>query len=159
MSTRSEIYVKIEEADKGKELSFDFTKIPTHEGRFNYIPPKVKLEGGYIGGYCHFDGYLSGVGKELFTHYKTYEEALNLVLGGELSQVCDEVVHYYSWRGEKEDPWERSQPKQLDEEPNEINQEYLYLFKDGEWYYRSIYDASTHFKPLSEHKEEMQIED
>ena len=37
--------------------------------------------------YCHWDGYPEGVGEALQSGYNTYEQALALILGGDLSSL------------------------------------------------------------------------
>ncbi len=41
----------------------------------------------YKGIYCHFDGYLSGVGLILLTHYKTKTKVLELLELGDLHSL------------------------------------------------------------------------
>ena len=56
--------------------------------------------------YCHFDGYLDGVGYTLLDNYNTLEQVKELVAMGDASSVdetLDESTFYHSWRDE---PWE-----------------------------------------------------
>ena len=53
--------------------------------------------------YCHWDGYPSGVGKELMDNYITQESAEALIALGSLSELGatpDECKSYHLWRGE-----------------------------------------------------------
>lgn len=73
MSTRSFVYVKIKEEDKGTKKKADLIKVGfldggtlCHKDKGNVAKNKIKdveLNGNYIGFYHHFDGYLSGLGK------------------------------------------------------------------------------------------------
>jgi hypothetical protein len=51
--------------------------MPTH----STIAVKI-AKGSYLAAYCHFDGYLDGVGVELLVFYNTQAKALELVEGG-----------------------------------------------------------------------------
>jgi hypothetical protein len=53
----------------------------------------VKHEDGTVSQiYCHYDGYLSGVGKMLMTHYNTLLAAEFLVSKGSLSVLAERVT-------------------------------------------------------------------
>lgn len=107
--------------------------------------------GNIVSVYCHNDGYLSGVGRTLFENYKTIDKVKKLVSLGDLSCVMsnitpklnekhsfdrpsvDVTVAYHRDRGED------LHFKTFDNEDDLIkfyldsDQEYLYLFKDGQW--------------------------
>lgn len=48
--------------------------------------------------YCHWDGYLSGVGRTLNRSYSSREQAEQLIAGGDMSSLYDELdrVEYYA---------------------------------------------------------------
>lgn len=54
--------------------------------------------------YCHFDGYLSGVGKTLLTHYNTLEQAEALVAMGGASCIREtlETSEFYHRNSQEE---------------------------------------------------------
>jgi len=84
--------------------------------------------------YCHFDGYVSGVGKTLAECYDSQEAAEKLVMGGDMRSVEDDLLNIYRYEG-------GMGPRVLngfDIPPSYYNcgQEYEYLFQDGEWNYR-----------------------
>ena len=93
MSTRSFVYVKIKEEDKGTTKKADLIKVGLldgdtlcYEAKGNVAKDKIKdveLNGNYIGFYHHFDGYLSGLGKTLLEHFDTYDNILNIALLGD----------------------------------------------------------------------------
>lgn len=60
MSTRCNIYLKINNEDKNKSFT---------DGDNLLI-----LKGNYVGIYCHHDGYIDGVGHKLINFYNTYEK-------------------------------------------------------------------------------------
>ena len=92
MSTRSCIIVKIKKEDLGKVMKFNESLVrgleswEKNESKEGYFP-EITLKYQYLSVYCHWDGYLEGVGAELKEHYNTYEKALNLVLGGSISSI------------------------------------------------------------------------
>lgn len=130
MGTTSMIWLKVRKKDYGKLMKADPTKIPTKMEDLNFDPEPIKLPNNsgdeelYIGVYCNFDGYISGVGAELAQNYKTYEDVLNLILFGELSCVVNYVVSYKCWRNEKQTIWKSDfdRPKRT--------QEYYYCFDE-----------------------------
>ena len=106
MSTTSMIWVRVREEDFGKVMKADITKLPNPIDNFNYPCSEVLIHSNptnkvlYMGIYCHYDGYSSGVGKELMTKFTTYEQVLNLVLLGSCSYIIDEICSYHNWRNE-----------------------------------------------------------
>lgn len=84
----------------------------------------------YLSIYNHSDGYINnGVGGELFEHYNTYDKVLELLNWGDCSYVGSP---YIKRDGES---WRNVQPKLFDEIP-QVEEDFQYLFKDGEWYVR-----------------------
>lgn len=89
--------------------------------------------------YCHFDGYLSGVGSRLKDYYTTTEQVDELLNGGDMSSLGDTINEtcYYAAKGEIE----------TDVEAREIGNwritfsdswcEYFYLYNPAtsKWYY------------------------
>jgi len=94
--------------------------------------------------YCHFDGYLSWVGKILLEHYTDESKVRELIALGDISSLCENVapppgmkhtydtpiknvaVAYYRDRGE---PFEASSREYFTiEDARLYMQEYLYLF-------------------------------
>ena len=82
--------------------------------------------------YCHWDGYPEGVGEALHRGYRTYEEALALVLGGDLSCLKESYSCPYSIE-EGEDA-ARCAPIVL--QKAKLAEQYLYVFdyKTDAWY-------------------------
>lgn len=139
MSTNSNIIVKVKKSDIGSTALYDAKKLDAPEvywgktnSNENGVEKPVEITEEYIGIYCHWDGYLDGVGKALKEHFNTYDKALNLVLGGSCSAIGNNggIVRYATREGEK---WDFIKPKQGDN-PNALaEEEYNYLFEDGKW--------------------------
>jgi hypothetical protein len=120
-------------------MKFDETKLPknvTCDNEFLNMVEEVTLEKPVLEIYHHWDGYPDGVGKTLIKKYNDYNTILNLLLGGDASSINgDNVCQYCAWRGED---WKSVKPKQFDEPV--LNEEYLYKFEDGVWYFKDDYE-------------------
>ena len=84
--------------------------------------------------YCHFDGYLSGVGKTLFNHYDN--EKLEKLIGlGDISTLgesTEDTVAYCRNRGEDLHSTDYLSVEDLFENGFNSGEEYVYcLTKDG----------------------------
>ena len=135
MSTRSMIYVKVNEEDFGKVMTCDIVKLPNPIIDLNYpcveyhIHPNPTDKVLYLGIYCHFDGYPSGVGKELKENFNTYEKALNLILLGSCSSIINHIRTYHNWRNEQlEIVCKQGLPPKLGD-----SIDYGYIFENGKW--------------------------
>jgi hypothetical protein len=99
-------------------------------------------DGSILSAYHHWDGYESWLGRILKTHYNSKELAAELIDGGDMSSCWNDTVwgkertdgqkygpEYYSARGE-------NCPPRLDKNLEEYfsdNEEYSYVFRNGEW--------------------------
>jgi hypothetical protein len=112
----------------------------------------VEIDSAYVGIYCHWDGYPDGVGAALLNGFHTYDEVLNLVLGGSCSHIAEsDIRHYANRKGEK---WNWIKPMQGKTQKGLVNYfdgswaEYAYLFDEERgWCYKPIGDKS--FKKLT----------
>ncbi len=113
---------------------------------------KVNEDGSVIGVYCHWDGYLDGVGetlKEVFNTQELVDELINLGQISSLSgkkrlkpnadevhsfdkQLEDVVVAYHRDRGEDLCIYEADSIKEFEKK---FKEEYSYYFIDGKWNY------------------------
>jgi hypothetical protein len=111
--------------------------------------------------YCHFDGYLEGVGATLYNNYKWYYSAEELINGGDMSSLASTIdeTNYYSKRGENCPPVEEC----FEDYKKSLlmsDREYAYLFYRDEWYVAEVerdyieneYKISG-FTPLRWHEE------
>lgn len=86
--------------------------------------------------YCHWDGYLSGVGADLQS-YTTQAAVEELIDGGDMSSVGD----YYNERGETGvDPETFASFDEFYKYVQNSWGEYYYIFKDGVWYCGDTYN-------------------
>ena len=116
--------------------------------------------------YCHWDGYLSYVGRILESNYKTEDEVEKLINMGDMSSIGEEIgqqvdfdkmcsnmkyieehkgqcVFYHRDRGEDLEITEMSEDELAHCE------EYNYLFRKGKWYV-SCDQTDYHFVPIDE---------
>lgn len=151
MSTPCRIIVKINKEDIGKTMKFNprwpNTELPygewierdeegnicRNELREKSLCENVKLKSEYIGVYCHWDGDTNSTGRVLKRHFSTYRQALNLVLGGDLSGLCTGALINYANREGME--WKDIQPIQgdLDTIRKNIYGQYEHIFENDKW--------------------------
>lgn len=109
----------------------------------------VKVGNEYRTVYCHWYGYLEGVGQTLLNYYNSQELAEELVKEGDMScigekcscpeghsyenQVSGYTVYYGRDRGETGTEYK------ISEEKPRVNEEYLYIFEGGKWFVSSAY--------------------
>jgi hypothetical protein len=92
--------------------------------------------------YCHSDGYLSYMGILLHGYYNSYEKAKSIIKENDCSILetsIEESRFYNTWRNED------TQAKKFSNEFNfmhhfsdDIFIEYIYLFKNGEWFFSKL---------------------
>ena len=120
MATRSNIAIILKEEDKARVFAELNEILEEVGGRFRYGVDN----GNVLQTYCHWDGYPEGVGQDLLNDFNSYDEALKLILEG------DHSTPYESYVSKGED-WASNRPEQRTEPI--CYEEYLYVFKDGEW--------------------------
>jgi hypothetical protein len=83
--------------------------------------------------YCHFDGYVGGVGKRLFEHYQSKEKLQELIDLGDISflrETIEETIAYH--RDREEDYRKPSKYENVEEFFESFEQQYAYcLTKEG----------------------------
>ena len=85
--------------------------------------------------YCHFDGYPSGVGNILKTSYTSEDKIRQLIAGGAMSCLVEEVddCEFYTKRGEQLHNYKELELDVIHKKANNIGCEYLYIFQDNKW--------------------------
>jgi hypothetical protein len=130
MATHSFITMKLNKEDFGRVFKSNKDALPNPLEEYNYECKEIKIPSkNYIGVYCHFDGYLEGVGKELITKFNTYDKVLNLICLGDLSCIINRIVSYHNSRNENIGLITSDEPKTR---PNNILT--VYRFENNEWY-------------------------
>jgi hypothetical protein len=104
--------------------------------------------------YCHFDGYVSGVGKTLFNHYdrEKLEKLIELGDISSLGESTEDTVAYWRDRGEDFHSTDYLNIEGLFENCFRSGEEYTYyLNKDGVW---MLYTLQNTVKVLKDELEE-----
>jgi len=101
--------------------------------------------------YCHWDGYLDGVGLTLEEHYQDQQKIDALINLGDISSLENECTcpdgHCYSeqtpgftvaYHRDRGEDWEDVKPKEAaslsDIKNINMGQEFIYVFQDGRWH-------------------------
>lgn len=90
--------------------------------------------------YIHFDGYVAGVGRELYESYQNVDKVEQLINLGDMSSIANEVekCEPYTQRGEDLNIATDS-VKSFNRNWANCGEEYVYLWTDGKWMTNSIY--------------------
>ena len=81
--------------------------------------------------YCHFDGYVEGVGSELLKHYRTEERIREMLSHGDRSSLSEDVALSAYKNNSDAVPsttW------------SDAGQDYVYRGRKGHWVYRDWHD-------------------
>lgn len=117
-------------------------------GTRSYIGFENK-EGVVEASYCHWDGYVEGVGMELVKGYTSYERVKELVGKGGMSFVhtdINEINYYGDQPSEKYRNYQEYSDEMLSSSMFDI--EYFYLFRKGEWYVVRKVEGSRKFESV-----------
>ena len=104
-------------------------------------------DGSVLSVYCHWDGYPEWNGKKLKEHFNSYEQAAELIDGGDISSLWTDTdwnhmkmeehrTLYYAERGQEDQDVEPNLDNSFQAFIKGVNDswaDYAYLFADGEW--------------------------
>lgn len=110
----------------------------------------LNADGTVVASYCAFDGYLSGVGYELTTYFKTDAKASSLVGLGDIKSIDNGKVTRII-QGERADTF-KSVSQFVSYALNQMQWDYVYLFANKKWYYRTATDSTFYqvvLKPMA----------
>jgi hypothetical protein len=89
--------------------------------------------------YCHWDGYLSGVGLTLLKQYNDSERAFTVADSGYVSSLPDLFEDFDSREDANEDdPIYFEDEWELLHSADEYSAEFVYLYADGQWYWADV---------------------
>ena len=105
----------------------------------------------YIQVYCHWDGYVEHNGRILVENYNDLPKAIALVSQGDISSLREDlyptkgsnhsfdnpeedVTVYYGRDRHEKDCWPHEFVSESDWLDHRMEEEYNYLFQDGEWW-------------------------
>lgn len=105
----------------------------------------------YMSVYCHFDGYVEGVGQVLFHYYNDFDKAKALVDGGDMSSVSPNVNDISRYDDGDTYPLICEGIKELIDYFDKSDQEFLYVFEDGRWtYFNKEYGSVNYMGKLAD---------
>lgn len=138
----------------------------------SYYNPTTKK---YYTVYCHFDGYLSGVGLMLYKHYQDYDKVKRLISLGAMSCLDPNIdpapgtqhsfdnkqkgvcVFYTRDRGED---WETNQPRvygDITDISDHWDLDFNYLYMNGKWSVQRGFNSTYDWEPLEDKLRENDI--
>ncbi|MBB3990290.1 hypothetical protein [Croceicoccus naphthovorans] len=85
--------------------------------------------------YCHYDGYLEGVGQTLVENYASPIQAREVASGGYYSALSQTVELSLADAVNKDEPQTFANAAAYFEDAKEAWTEYLYLYRQGVWFY------------------------
>jgi|TARA_R110000744_G_scaffold34380_4_gene80181 hypothetical protein len=119
--------------------------------------------GEVLSAYCHMDGYLTGVGKSLLTHYNNDKMAHKLVANGYISSIYPTIDEINIKRANKDKPIFYYDLEDAISNIDALFIEYVYLWNGKSWEVsfadsmkmpsnsygrRKYHHYHTNFKPL-----------
>lgn len=98
--------------------------------------------GGVVATYCHYDGYLEGVGTTLLRNFNNSEDAFTLADMGYFSSLYDTMKENTDpeMHVNQDDPSYFDSEADLEASMTNFGAEFAYLFKDGKWFVFDRYD-------------------
>lgn len=101
----------------------------------------VNNDGTVTASYCHYDGYLSGVGQTLFNHYNTQYDAEVVAKGGYMSALYEDYLTTRQEAVHNEPAYQyESVGHFFSEGADECGAEYLYLWDGEAWFFNPTFD-------------------
>ena len=98
--------------------------------------------------YCHYDGYPSYNGDILLNHYNDEIEIDNLLANDEYISSLETSIEETKFGGEEHNSFHKDEQELYD--CDDYGVDYIYLFKNGEWYVTDCYENKPSFKLLSD---------
>jgi hypothetical protein len=87
--------------------------------------------------YCHFDGYPSRVGLDLFNYYQDKEKVKKLLSFGMIRSVEEDIKKVFAYHKDGGEEFWQAQHKSIKDYENfqkeDIGIEYIYLYINNRW--------------------------
>lgn len=100
----------------------------------------------YYTAYCHWDGYPKHNGKILVDSYTDFDKIKELVSNGDFSSLSTDLSGVGYFDDVEKEPTVFDSFDDLLDYMNEGDQEYLYLYKNGEWVYYTNHTSNGKFE-------------
>jgi hypothetical protein len=110
----------------------------------------LNADGTVVASYCAYDGYLSGIGYELTTHFKTDIKAAALAVSGDIKSIDNGKVTRISG-GDRADTFKNVNDF-VSHALNQNQWNYVYLFANKKWHYQTATDSTFYqvvLKPMA----------
>ena len=91
--------------------------------------------------YCHWDGYLEGVGKILKESYNSEQKIRELLSYGNVSSLDDNVKSTIFYERDRQETDQKSTKIETQNQRKNFNEEYNYVWIKGEWFYSKRDDS------------------
>ena len=95
--------------------------------------------------YCHWDGYLKGVGKTLKENYNSEDKIRQLLSFGNISSLGEDINSSLFYERDRQEKDQKSEILKTQKQLLDFRQEYNYVWINGEWLY---YQNHLNFKKL-----------
>lgn len=95
--------------------------------------------------YCHFDGYVNGVGKTLYEYYNDIDKVKELIALGDISALGYTIDDTIAYHRDREEDFHQYHFEDIQDysENAAFDIDYIYLYKDGEWNVNGTYEYSS----------------
>jgi hypothetical protein len=90
--------------------------------------------------YCHWDGYLEGVGRILKENYNTEEKIRELLSYGNVSSLGNSIKDCSFYMRDRQETEQELEKVNSQEEYKRFFEEYNYLWINDEWLYSHLND-------------------
>lgn len=102
----------------------------------------VNESGTITASYCHYDGYLDGVGKTLIESYNNGEKAIQVARGGYLSSLGADYDESKGFAANTDVPELYNNALDYAEcAEDDCGAEYIYLWDGTDWLFKEVYGA------------------
>ena len=95
--------------------------------------------------YCHWDGYLEGVGKTLKENYNSEDKIRQLLSFGNISSLGEDINSSLFYERDRQEKDQKSEILKTQKQLLDFRQEYNYVWINGQWLY---YQNNLNFKKL-----------
>lgn len=92
--------------------------------------------------YCHWDGYLGGVGKTLKENYDSEDKIKHLLSFGNISSLGEDINSSLFYERDRQEKDQESRILSTQEQLKNFKQEYNYIWIENEWFYSEFNDTS-----------------
>ena len=148
MAFSCNISLKVNDNQLNTEKSFNPSELPfdyDYKEFENYALPKTLLDKPFINIYIQSYGNPIHIGEILLEQYNDYDNALNLICGGDIKIFGKNILTRYMEHGLSE--WKDNKPITSDVPIHTEN--WSYLFLNNKWFVKNKNDINSYIELLS----------